>query len=76
MSHTIQTPILDSLQSTADLRKLKQADLKTLCQELRQDLITRVNQVGGHFASSLGVTEITVALHYLFTPQMTELFGT
>ena len=67
MNHTtIQTPILDSLKSTADLRNLKRADLRNLCEELRQDLIARVNQVGGHFASSLGVTEITVALHYLF----------
>jgi len=64
------TPILDNLQSPSDLKKLSKEDLKLLCDELRQDLISRVNQVGGHFASSLGVVEITVALHALFnTPE-------
>ncbi len=64
------TPILDNLQSPSDLKKLSKEDLKLLCAELRHDLISRVNQVGGHFASSLGVVEITVAMHALFnTPE-------
>ncbi len=66
----MNTPILDNLASPSDLKNLSQEDLKSLCEELRKDLISRVNQVGGHFASSLGVVEITVALHALFdTPK-------
>lgn len=61
-----KTPLLDSLESIECLRTLSHEDLTLLCQELRFDLMHRVNQVGGHFASSLGVTELTVALHYAF----------
>ena len=69
LSNTRLTPILDKLGSTKDLKKLSLQELDALCIELRDDLIHRVNQVGGHFASSLGVTELTVALHYsLNTP--------
>ena len=57
-----QTPLLDQIDSPADLKKLSRADLVQLCQELRTDLISTVSQVGGHFASSLGVVELTVAL--------------
>ncbi len=60
------TPILDNLESTSQLKNLTPKELESLCHELREDLIHRVNQVGGHFASSLGVTELTVALHYVF----------
>lgn len=66
----LDTPILDKLQSTSNIKKLSIDQLNSLCSELRKDLIHRVNQVGGHFASSLGVTELTVALHYSFnTPK-------
>jgi 1-deoxy-D-xylulose-5-phosphate synthase len=69
-SNTHLTPILDSLKSTKDLKSLSIPELESLCAELRSDLIHRVNQTGGHFASSLGVTELTVALHYFFnTPE-------
>lgn len=60
------TTLLDSISSPVDLRKLERAELKQLCQELRHDLISTVSQVGGHFASSLGVVELTVALHSVF----------
>ncbi|MCB0323606.1 MAG: 1-deoxy-D-xylulose-5-phosphate synthase [Bdellovibrionales bacterium] len=60
------TPLLDSLSDPQALRSLSRSDLVALCAELRRDLIARVNQVGGHFASSLGVTELTVALHTAF----------
>ncbi len=64
------TPLLDALKTPADLRTMTRAELKDLCAELREDLIYRVNEVGGHFASSLGVTELTVALHSAFqTPE-------
>lgn len=60
------TPLLDTVRSPADLRKLSRADLKQLCGELRAELISAVSQVGGHFASSLGVVELTVAVHACF----------
>jgi 1-deoxy-D-xylulose-5-phosphate synthase len=63
---TPTTPLLDSLSELAMIRDFSREQLEQLCKELREDLIERVNQVGGHFASSLGVTEITVALHHLF----------
>jgi 1-deoxy-D-xylulose-5-phosphate synthase len=60
------TPLLDTVDCPADLRSLNVIQLRKLCDELRLDLIKRVNQIGGHFASSLGVVELTVALHTAF----------
>ncbi|CAM3880225.1 1-deoxy-D-xylulose-5-phosphate synthase [Aquirufa aurantiipilula] len=63
-------PILSKIQSPADLRKLSPADLPAVCHELRQFIIDHVSVNGGHFGASLGVTELTVALHYVFnTPE-------
>ena len=72
-SNTISTPILDKLTQIEDLRSLSTKELSQLCTELREDLIHRVNQVGGHFASSLGVTELTVALHYAFNTPIDKI---
>ncbi|MEE4177280.1 MAG: 1-deoxy-D-xylulose-5-phosphate synthase [Bacteroides sp.] len=58
--------LLDGIQSPGDLKKLSQDDLVTLCGEIRQFLIESVSTNPGHFASSLGVIELTVALHYVF----------
>lgn len=55
-----------NINSPADLKKLDQAELVQLCQELRQFIIDNVSIYGGHFGASLGVTELTVALHYVF----------
>ncbi len=60
------TPLLDNISSPADVRQLNRSQLAQLCDELRRDLIKSINQVGGHFASSLGVVELTVALHAVF----------
>jgi len=62
----IDTPIFDRVHSPADLRGLSIDELSTLCAELRQELIHTVSRVGGHFASSLGVVELTVACHKVF----------
>ena len=59
-------PILSKIQSPADLRKLPADQLPAVCQELRQFIIDHVSVNGGHFGASLGVTELTVALHYVF----------
>lgn len=57
---------LDTIKLPADLRKLPKEVLPQICEELRADIIDEVSVNPGHFASSLGVVELTVALHYVF----------
>ena len=61
-----RTPLLDQIDVPADLRKLPEQDLRQLADELRTELIDAVSITGGHFGASLGVVELTVALHYIF----------
>ena len=62
--------LLSKIEYPEDLRKLKIDELPQVCEELRSDIIDEVSMNPGHFASSLGVVEITVALHYVFnTPE-------
>ena len=62
--------LLSQIQYPEDLRQLKVEQLPQLCQELRQDIVQEVAVNPGHLASSLGVVEITVALHYVYnTPE-------
>ncbi len=62
--------LLNQIKYPADLRKLSVDQLPEVCKELREDIIDEVSVNPGHFASSLGVVEITVALHYVFnTPE-------
>jgi 1-deoxy-D-xylulose-5-phosphate synthase len=60
------TPLLDTIESPADLRKLSRAQLKPLADELRAFLLDTVSKTGGHLSSNLGTVELTVALHYVF----------
>ena len=61
---------LSKISSPKDLRKLKKKDLQEVVNELRSFIIDSVSENGGHFGASLGVVELTVALHYVFnTPQ-------
>jgi 1-deoxy-D-xylulose-5-phosphate synthase len=63
-------PELSRINSPADLRRLPVSDLPLLAREIRQEIIRTVAGVGGHLASSLGVVELTLALHYVFdTPR-------
>lgn len=63
-------PLLSQVNYPADLRQLSKEQLNQLCDELRQYIIDVVSVHGGHFAASLGVVELTVALHYVFqTPR-------
>ena len=65
-----ETPLLDTVTWPSDLRKLAPSQLRQLADELRQELISAVSVTGGHFGASLGVVELTVALHYVFnTPE-------
>ncbi len=61
-----QTSLLDTINSPKDLRRLSLPQLEILAQELRETLINTVAQTGGHLAPSLGVVELTMALHYVF----------
>ncbi|PRD53789.1 1-deoxy-D-xylulose-5-phosphate synthase [Sphingobacterium gobiense] len=58
-------PLLQKINYPSDLRRLKTSELEEVCRELRQFIIDIVSVNGGHFAASLGVIELTVALHYI-----------
>src|SRR6185312_16403093 len=63
-------PLLSSIETPADLRRLPLGKLPAVCDELRQFLIHTVSTRGGHFAAGLGTVELTIALHYVFdTPE-------
>ena len=63
-------PLLEKIDSPADLRALEETELEQLCDELRGFLIETLARVGGHFAAGLGTVELTAALHYVFnTPE-------
>ncbi|MGC3963919.1 MAG: 1-deoxy-D-xylulose-5-phosphate synthase [Rhodocyclaceae bacterium] len=59
-------PLLDTIQSPADLRQLERKDLPALADELRAFLLESVSRTGGHLSSNLGTVELTIALHYVF----------
>lgn len=59
-------PILDGIEYPSDMKNLGMKDLKQLAHELRWEVIEAVSKTGGHLSSSLGVVELTVALHYVF----------
>src|SRR4030042_3242635 len=62
--------LLQQIDSPADLRQMRLAELPLLAQEIREEIIHTVSRVGGHLASSLGVVELTLALHFVFdTPR-------
>ena len=66
MSAEKTTPLLDRIDTPADLRALQDGELKQLASELRQELIDAVSVTGGHLGAGLGVVELTIALHRVF----------
>lgn len=63
-------PLLEKIDSPAQLRELPERDLPQLAQELREFLLDTLSRTGGHLASNLGTVELTIALHYVFnTPE-------
>ena len=66
-------PLLTTINSPADLKSLSREQLHQVCDELRQYIIDVVSVHGGHFAASLGVVELTVALHYIYNTPYDQL---
>ena len=65
-----KTPLLDTIRTPDDLRRLKVDQVRQVADELRQETIDAVSVTGGHFGAGLGVIELTTALHYVFdTPR-------
>ena len=70
MSDRPNTPTLDRVMSPADMKRLSDAELRRLADELRAETISAVSETGGHLGAGLGVVELTVALHAVFdTPR-------
>ena len=65
--------LLENIKIPQDLKQLKSSDLPQVCDELRQFIIDVVSTKGGHFGASLGVVELTVALHYIFNTPYDQL---
>ncbi|HVK48062.1 MAG TPA: 1-deoxy-D-xylulose-5-phosphate synthase N-terminal domain-containing protein, partial [Pseudobacter sp.] len=66
-------PLLSMINSPADLKQLSREQLHQVCDELRQYIIDVVSVHGGHFASSLGAVELSVALHYIYNTPYDQL---
>ncbi len=73
MSQPTAFPLLERIQLPADLRALPEDQLQQVCTELRDFIIDVVSVKGGHFGASLGVVELTVALHYVFNTPYDQL---
>ncbi len=73
MTKSASFPLLDVIDSPADVRKLSKGKLKALAKELRDYLTHTVSISGGHFSAGLGTVELTVALHYVFDTPSDQL---
>ena len=67
---------LDMVDGPAHVKKLTPPQLEQLAGEIRQELITGLAKAGGHLGPNLGVVELTLALHYVFTTRKTNSSGT
>ena len=59
-------PLLHGIERPSDLRKLPRGQVEQVAAEIRQEILSRVSQTGGHLASSLGAVELITAIHYIF----------
>src|SRR6476660_2918031 len=66
-------PLLKTINSPDDLKRLSKEQMHQVCDELRQYIIDVVSVYGGHFGASLGVVELTVALHYIYNTPYDQL---
>ncbi len=69
----VQTPLLDTIETPSDLKRLDEKDLPQLADELRLAVVHSVANTGGHLGASLGTIELTVALHYVFDTPYDQL---
>ena len=77
MTETVKTPLLDQVHTPADLRNLTDEQLKWLAEEIRRFLVESVSRTGGHLGPNLGVVELTLAIHRVFSsPKDRILFDT
>ena len=77
MTEVVKTPILDRIHSPADLGSLTEEELQALAEEIRQFLVESVSKTGGHLGPNLGVVELTLAIHRVFSsPKDRILFDT
>lgn len=60
------TPLLDTVNYPVHMKNFSSEQLRQLCKELRSDIVHKVSKTGGHLSSSLGVVELTVAMHHVF----------
>ena len=67
------TSVLNTINTTQDVKKLNPQELNLLAEEIRKTLIKRVDVTGGHFGSNLGIIEATIALHYVFNSPMDKI---
>ena len=75
MADDSKTPLLDKVTDPSDIREYSVAELKQLSAEVRSETIDAVSITGGHLGASLGVVELTVALHHVFkTPTFKYIF--
>ena len=65
--------LLEKIYESADVKRLHNEQLNTLCEELRAFLVEQVSHTGGHLASNLGVVELTVAIHRVFDTRRDRL---
>src|SRR5260370_847177 len=70
-----KTPLLDTIRTPDDLRRLKVEQVRQVADELRQETIDAVSVTGGHFGAGLGVVELTTAIHYIFDTPRDRLVG-
>ena len=68
-----ETPLLDSIHSIDDFKRIKEQQLPQLAEEIRSFLVERVSHTGGHLASNLGVVELTIALHRVFNSPVDKI---
>ena len=66
-------PLLNTINTPQDLKKVSREQLHQVCNELRQYIIDVVSIHGGHFSASLGVVELSVALHYVYNTPYDQL---
>src|SRR4030042_4324713 len=65
--------MLKGIKSTSDLKKIPKKNLPILCKEIREKIISVMSKNGGHLASSLGVVELTCAIHYVFNSPVDKI---